>query len=142
MLYPPLPSCKSSSNIWRESKSILQLESFIGVKGNDQNLFGIKGTEETINVLNNLAKICGEGDNLKEDNLQTFLDYLKSSVEKLDTFKEQVYQIPRFFLQIENGRMPKHFVNLIQPYPRNLLLIQKLKNAYQAICPKPTPCKG
>ena len=55
----PITPCKSSFKYLAESKSIVQLESFLGVEGNDQDLFGIKGTEETINVLNTLAEIWG-----------------------------------------------------------------------------------
>ena len=87
---PSYTLVKVLSNIWHSSKSVQEIESFLGTEDSDKDLFGIRGKEETISVLKNLAEVSGAGDKLKEDEFQTYLNYLKSSVEKLDTFKEQV----------------------------------------------------
>ena len=86
---PSYPLLKVLHIIWHETSSISHLESFLGVNS-DENLFGVSGSEETISVLNNLADVSGTGEKVKEDVFQTFLDFLKSSVEGLDSFKEQV----------------------------------------------------
>jgi len=86
---PSYPLLKVLSNIWHETRSISHLESFLGVNS-DEYLFGVSGSEETISVLNTLADVSGTGEKVKEDVFQTFLDFLKSSVEELYSFKELV----------------------------------------------------
>ena len=64
------------------------------------------------------------------------MDYPNHRWKNWIHLRSRFYQTSRFFLQIQNGRMLKNFVNLIQRYQRNSLLMQKLKNAYPVICPK------